>query len=88
MNNHVKNCKILTSWVSPSLKLSDYIHPVYLRFDCAMSSNITFPNFILDGLHIMSLEDLAIQLQGINSLPIENTEKAHAVLHQKLGITG
>lgn len=53
-----------------------------------MSSNITFPNFILDGLHIMNLEDLAIQLQGINSLPIENTEKAHAVLHQKLGITG
>lgn len=53
-----------------------------------MSSNVTFANFILDGLHIMSLEDSATQLQGINNLPIENTERAHAVLHQKLGITG
>lgn len=57
--------KIVKSWQvgSPLLSdfISDYIHPVYLRFDCTMSSNVTFPNFILDSLHIMSLEDLGNQ---------------------------
>lgn len=70
MDEHIKNCKVLTTLVSlVSQVLLQTTRTLYSGDTIAIYlDNITCAEFVLDGLHIKSLEDLLAQLPGINDL--------------------
>lgn len=70
MDKHIKNGKILTAYVFPfSQALFQTMCTLYSGDTIAIClDNITCAKFVLDDLHIKSLEDLAAQLPGVNDL--------------------
>lgn len=70
MDKHIKNCKILTTYIPP------FSHGLF-QTTCTLYSgdmiaicldDITCAKFVLDDLHIKSLKVLAAQLLEINDL--------------------